>query len=169
MAPVHPRWRGEQSKAKPPAQTGGGSSPLARGTAAKCSNPAKSLGSSPLARGTVVGQQLALQLRRFIPAGAGNRRVSGGEIMRPVGSSPLARGTAEVAPDRCDLLRFIPAGAGNSALHRWHPAWIPVHPRWRGEQLILKEHKEGIDGSSPLARGTVQRPYVLVKFFRTPR
>ena len=70
------------------------------------------------------------------------------------GSSPLARGTVLIARHGFRAGRFIPAGAGNSRLIcRDRPA-IPVHPRWRGEQLPNVMSPSGVNGSSPLARGT---------------
>ncbi len=53
---VHPRWRGEHRNPRPKPPTGGGSSPLARGTPGRPSRPAVA--------------------RRFIPAGAGNTSAS---------------------------------------------------------------------------------------------
>ena len=74
-------------------------------------------------------------------------------------------------------LRFIPAGAGNSGYFSNFSAIAAVHPRWRGEQVVVVE---GIHqamrfipagagnrrmlrtcalssfGSSPLARGTAE-------------
>ena len=112
---VHPRWRGEHSRAVLVAVWRRGSSPLARGTR---------LWHLPQA-----------VRRRFIPAGAGNTappapaihdqsvhpRWRGEHISirqrpsRKCGSSPLARGTREGHNRKTYATRFIPAGAGNTA------------------------------------------------------
>ena len=72
----------------------------------------------------------------------------------PPGSSPLARGTDEHLLLFRRKRRFIPAGAGNSThgVKLWF--YLPVHPRWRGEQGLLPDALHSIRGSSPLARGT---------------
>ena len=131
-------------------------------------------GSSPLARGTPPPRPSLLRIIRFIPARAGNtgswsRRPgtppvhprSRGEHCFPIrhdetqyGSSPLARGTPYGrAADRKDL-RFIPARAGNTALSHCPHSGDSVHPRSRGEHIIVSTDGVQPDGSSPLARGT---------------
>ena len=112
---------------------------------------------------------------RFIPAGAGNRQMprqpahrwavhprwrgeqplygSNGE--KTSGSSPLARGTADDEQRRLMWGRFIPAGAGNRPSRRRVSRSASVHPRWRGEQIVLLNRQIDERGSSPLARGTV--------------
>ncbi len=131
-------------------------------------------GSSPLARGTLRrAAHLGLQ-PRFIPAGAGNTKITQPSKRAPTvhprwrgehdllphahgssaGSSPLARGTLLFSGQMVRAIRFIPAGAGNTPL----PAgcWIcrPVHPRWRGEHEASADFHTVLGGSSPLARGT---------------
>ena len=156
-ASVHPRWRGEHAN-----------------------NPQRFLvlaGSSPLARGTHHGRRPRVLADRFIPAGAGNTapqprsrprsavhpRWRGEHLMthqRPLdagGSSPLARGTP-TADDAHDAEgRFIPAGAGNTNSDPSRLIDPPVHPRWRGEHDLAHADVALIDGSSPLARGTLVR------------
>ena len=53
---------------------------------------------------------------------------------------------------RC--LRFIPARAGNTTWPRCWSASSTVHPRSRGEHAPHVPLGQGLDGSSPLARGT---------------
>ncbi len=70
------------------------------------------------------------------------------------GSSPLARGTHRPRHAGCAQIRFIPAGAGNTRAGRGKPLPVPVHPRWRGEHLLVAGLGPTPSGSSPLARGT---------------
>ena len=70
------------------------------------------------------------------------------------GSSPLARGTGRSGQLPMPAGRFIPAGAGNSHDYLLWFWWLPVHPRWRGEQFPLLFRLISAGGSSPLARGT---------------
>ena len=138
-------------------------------------------GLSPLARGTLTRCYPVPFFQRFIPAGAGNTRLSSFSIQPPtvyprwrgehdcfrarviveVGLSPLARGTRD---RRCyaELLeRFIPAGAGNTRAYRIADNKLPVYPRWRGEHQAIMSLPENSYGLSPLARGTrvYQRHY----------
>ena len=141
----------------------------------RCSVPTcRRVGSSPLARGTPLPRRLDAELRRFIPARAGNTRPrascrrrhpvhprSRGEHMvaavmgaRIIGSSPLARGTLRHCPASQPCSRFIPARAGNTTSWRGSPPGAPVHPRSRGEHVHTHASAYYVAGSSPLARGT---------------
>ena len=111
---VHPRGRGEQYLSG------------ARGI--------NEDGSSPRTRGTATKEVQTGEVRRFIPADAGNRPARSrsarrmtvhprgrGEQARAnphldsmVGSSPRTRGTAAWTSARRWIMRFIPADAGNS-------------------------------------------------------
>ena len=73
------------------------------------------------------------------------------------GSSPLARGTPTDGDYQSMETRFIPAGAGNTCADSrgWSPS--TVHPRWRGEHVIVGNLGYITTGSSPLARGTLHR------------
>ena len=137
-----------------------------------------SSGSSPLARGTRRSQRLHRLSDRFIPAGAGNTATPGASRCKPpvhprwrgehpaalsrlpnvCGSSPLARGTLVPQHDRVTRQRFIPAGAGNTRQIQIGDDGRAVHPRWRGEHHHAPVLDQEFAGSSPLARGTPQRP-----------
>ena len=112
---VHPRGCGEQIEKRSRTYGKVGSSPRVRGTAAG-----------------VVGHDL---LRRFIPAGAGNR-------LKPTNRRPKRavhpRGCGEQGRNgklKATDLRFIPAGAGNRCSGCAGAARATVHPRGCGEQL----------------------------------
>ena len=115
---------------------------------------------------------------RFIPACAGNSgvrsvhksfvpvhpRLRGELCTEPklltiaFGSSPLARGTLHNRLSVFVYPRFIPACAGNSVAR---PSWKfkpSVHPRLRGELVVVGTSTAQIAGSSPLARGTLSDP-----------
>ena len=116
--------------------------------------------------------------RRFIPAGAGNTptelnlawprtvhpRRRGEHIDQRAGfcaidgSSPQARGTPLHHVDRPAGERFIPAGAGNTSQNPTLNVSWSVHPRRRGEHLLIRSRCWMASGSSPQARGTPPRP-----------
>jgi len=141
---VYPRWRGEHGLSSMTLKAGGGLSPLARGT-----------------RGN---SQTQCDIRRFIPAGAGNTGISNGahticsvyprwrgehEIHNQMwigsfGLSPLARGTL-LNPQRDSRNgRFIPAGAGNT-LNIYNCFLLQFSssnnlPTWEQQFRFIKEH-----------------------------
>ena len=83
------------------------------------------------------------------------------------GSSPHARGTPTYTYSYLYLLRFIPACAGNAARPGGLHGKVPVHPRMRGERLLLKVGGVERHGSSPHARGTrraARRPVAAGRF-----
>ena len=74
------------------------------------------------------------------------------------GSSPRARGTRRQHHARRAIRRFIPAGAGNTSPVCPGAGPGPVHPRGRGEHLIIGRVTDSSIGSSPRARGTRPQP-----------
>ena len=163
---VHPRLRGELG-----------------GTNIPCS---AICGSSPLTRGTLFWDFIEEVDERFIPAYAGN---SGfvlflcsdtsvhprlrGELLNVmagvpnlVGSSPLTRGTQTDNVTVLNKRRFIPAYAGNSSRTSVGLPRTAVHPRLRGELIVLKLFSREKVGSSPLTRGTPVRLCAKYPFLR---
>ena len=138
ISPVHPRSRGEYTRRR------------------VCDGRVS--GSSPLARGIQYQQAKRENVKRFIPARAGNTSTGTGcRSRRPVhprsrgeygqppaavlsldGSSPLARGIPDHVGRRALGGRFIPARAGNTAACRATASFRPVHPRSRGEYSCNK-------------------------------
>ena len=134
-------------------------------------------GSSPRARGTGDDESRPGPLLRFIPARAGNGcacsrcpapvtvhpRARGERIIWQMrqdyefGSSPRARGTGRRTAAPAGTPRFIPARAGNGSSSRLFSRSATVHPRARGERLRRLQVVGLSCGSSPRARGTVDR------------
>ncbi len=153
----HPRMRGERS-------------------ITKCSMTVLS-GSSPHARGTPYRLHLRRELRRIIPACAGNarkrwrhsswtpdhprmrgeRRVDGVDHLATAGSSPHARGTRRDHHEPAREGRIIPACAGNATCGIWKRGRKSDHPRMRGERSLTTICLPVFGGSSPHARGTRDR------------
>ncbi len=78
-------------------------------------------------------------------------------IFRKTGSSPRARGTPLSLLPSSPPLRFIPAGAGNTRTRRYPDRPAAVHPRGRGEHDGRGRDSAYPPGSSPRARGTLDR------------
>ena len=131
-------------------------------------------GSSPRVRGTLGMVCKHGGTLRFIPAGAGNAKATGINVLdRPVhprgcgerfssddvlewvaGSSPRVRGTQRGWEFQIGPFRFIPAGAGNAALMRFIHHQQKVHPRGCGERADHASRCGVLVGSSPRVRGT---------------
>ena len=117
------------------------------------------------------------KINRFIPAYAGNsmcclaNRLSQsvhprlrGELITSqtnintrAGSSPLTRGTPSKPKKRGHSNRFIPAYAGNSDSVSPQSNLSAVHPRLRGELVLMRKPALPELGSSPLTRGTLKK------------
>ena len=113
----------------------------------------QSIGPPSLAQGTRIAVGFSTSISRFIPA-CGELSKPSWAIVQLDGSSPLARGTQDL--DRLGYVadRFIPAYAGNSWRLRYSCVLVPVHPRLRGELKAWGAYEDGLNGSSPLTRGT---------------
>ena len=152
--------------------------PRSRGVYARTvARPARSSGSSPLARGLHVGDADGHPGRRIIPARAGfTTSLAGADpsaedhprsrgVYAPVtiqvtgaaGSSPLARGLRPRPADPDAHARIIPARAGFTSSPGAVGSSLSDHPRSRGVYLLLGVLGAVAEGSSPLARGLLQR------------
>ncbi len=151
---AHPRVRGERVVPGMELAEFIGSSPRARGTLTDQRQPSALSGSSPRARGTPQGDDPVREIRRLIPACAGNalhpRQPSAVRTAHPrVRGERLPAGVASQ-----QVSRLIPACAGN-ALSISHPtSCFSAHPRVRGERNIGGYLESRSVGSSPRARGT---------------
>ena len=125
-------------------------------------------------RGTLAARRRPVQLRRFIPACAGNTwpdrrrasqisvhpRVCGEHDVKEIlqsgssGSSPRVRGTRHGNVLLQGLGRFIPACAGNTKPQQVTTGSCTVHPRVCGEHRDRCPVYHGNVGSSPRVRGT---------------
>src|SRR5690606_20965193 len=132
-------------------------------------------GLSPRMRGTVWQNTIVPQLRRFIPADAGNGdtnihpvgqlpvypRGCGERFYHPLqaikqpGLSPRMRGTGFGLLRTAPSGRFIPADAGNGLLAQVLVQVQPVYPRGCGERTLSLAACGLNTGLSPRMRGTV--------------
>ena len=130
-------------------------------------------GSSPLSRGIRLGYLVVPNIRRIIPALAGNTNTcpsgrgackdhprSRGEYFchfaRSIhlpGSSPLSRGIRNWRIFGRKRMRIIPALAGNTSEVDCETLFQKDHPRSRGEYAAVVAGFLVLGGSSPLSRG----------------
>ena len=156
--PVHPRSRGEHTRALIASSFAAGSSPLARGTPLSCSACPPTLRFIPARAGNTGRCRVRLRHAPVHPRSRGEHNRPGIPPATRLGSSPLARGTLQTDISCRAYARFIPARAGNtSSACSWamRPA---VHPRSRGEHINGSGYLDINAGSSPLARGTPSAP-----------
>ena len=155
---VHPRERGEHASSMRSYSSTTGSSPRARGTPRPRRDPAGAGRFIPASAGNTGCAVSDWQPVPVHPRERGEHSTCESPIRASTGSSPRARGTLGITGGSFRLRRFIPASAGNTEWARiaeWNPS---VHPRERGEHLILKSLKNIRNGSSPRARGTPSVP-----------
>ena len=154
---VHPRSRGEHLGAQDFAALSSGSSPLARGTPRRgsaCPAPQRFI---PARAGNTLNGIHAHHLLPVHPRSRGEHCPPSFSPRGPGGSSPLARGTRPEGAIGSIPARFIPARAGNTRWPRRRCSCCSVHPRSRGEHPEKATRGVPGYGSSPLARGTLQR------------
>ena len=174
----HPRSRGVYSSFQVGIFSIPGSSPLARGllnsralsylrvriiparagfTAALDEERACPCGSSPLARGLPFRTRCSSRRSRIIPARAGFTTAAVRASISVPGSSPLARGLRRRRPADQPGHRIIPARAGFTLARLNAMVRGPDHPRSRGVYGLSCHDSLLSAGSSPLARGLLDR------------
>ena len=136
------------------ASTGGGSSPLARGTRQLRKEERAGEGLIPARAGNTPIRRLCCARHRAHPRSRGEHRRGTGPRFPKWGSSPLARGTLSSTVNVEARAGLIPARAGNTLRSSISTAIPRAHPRSRGEHHSRSLAVFLCKGSSPLARGT---------------
>ena len=111
---VHPRGRGEHHVPRHPTHRRDGSSPRARGTLG-CATPRREIKRFiPAGAGNTCARSYSSHLSSVHPRGRGEHSIQPAAGASSPGSSPRARGTHEEGCKEGIVRRFIPAGAGNT-------------------------------------------------------
>ena len=151
---VHPRSRGEHAGHGTTVEYDDGSSPLARGTPGEPATEPVEVRFIPARAGNTRLSRKSWDKTPVHPRSRGEHPPSPASPSAAAGSSPLARGTPRRGPARAPGRRFIPARAGNTGAASSGGPARSVHPRSRGEHSQLVVDVDPRNGSSPLARGT---------------
>ena len=154
---AHPRSRGEHRASIASSFRFGGSSPLARGTLWNGIKGIIDGGLIPARAGNTHVITHGYSPSWAHPRSRGEHRFLHSRTFAPGGSSPLARGTQILASHTRHSPGLIPARAGNTCLCCDVYAPGRAHPRSRGEHIGTRFTGENVEGSSPLARGTLFR------------
>ncbi len=154
MRTVHPRRRGERVSRREKIADCDGSSPQARGTRDRNRNNFGGDRFIPAGAGNAGRCEQLMQGMAVHPRRRGERIRGEGLGSQEDGSSPQARGTLIGETYIASQRRFIPAGAGNACQISFRMKNSTVHPRRRGERILVMFLKNGGFGSSPQARGT---------------
>ena len=152
---VHPRASGERECSRRALSYGFGSSPRERGTHRRLRRPADVRRFIPARAGNALSARKARSLWTVHPRASGER-IYGVDCRDNVGgSSPRERGTRRAGEAERGGRRFIPARAGNARCPLRSSAGKTVHPRASGERPGSVEIDEFRTGSSPRERGTL--------------
>ena len=130
-----------------------GSSPLARGPPGPVCFRRFAPGLIPARAGTTLQPYPELGKSGAHPRSRGDHSQSRVSVRGLQGSSPLARGPQFGGAFTLCVQGLIPARAGTTAAgDRLHHI-LRAHPRSRGDHGVLGRARDGVAGSSPLARG----------------
>ncbi len=154
---AHPRSRGADDVSHLRSYAPVGSSPLARGGPALAGVSPDAVGLIPARAGRTGQTAAASAARPAHPRSRGADKDPPARSAMRSGSSPLARGgpawPAQAAPER----RLIPARAGRTEPGRPSASRRAAHPRSRGADHARVTCTLAGRGSSPLARGGLDR------------
>ena len=139
-AAVHPRGCGEHFSSRQQALDAGGSSPRVRGTPPRPKDPADLRRFIPAGAGNTRKPDCSLHPPPVHPRGCGEHHEPGAEPAVLAGSSPRVRGTLDAGAVCSPCSRFIPAGAGNTKHSMYILYFSTVHPRGCGEHMTHLKH-----------------------------
>ena len=154
---VHPRARGEHSPGPLIGSRPGGSSPRSRGTLDSTLGNGTHERFIPALAGNTCGHVVTVAYRTVHPRARGEHAEGPDPGDGAGGSSPRSRGTRVATWSRSPTGRFIPALAGNTLKDQIQEMGLAVHPRARGEHVVIQGFAVDDSGSSPRSRGTLGR------------
>ena len=149
----HPRIRGEHDRRVEALEDVGGSSPHTRGARSRVRPCLPAPRIIPAYAGSTRLPARRRRRRRDHPRIRGEHRQHRGRPEGGRGSSPHTRGARKSTGRPTPNGRIIPAYAGSTPHGMIWIAWIPDHPRIRGEHFRGILGCAQIDGSSPHTRG----------------
>ena len=150
---AHPRSRGENLLRWLRVRVARGSSPLTRGKLVTCRAARRCRGLIPAHAGKTWRRGAGRPTRRAHPRSRGENRSTSSFSAGAAGSSPLTRGKLHLRAQQSRRDRLIPAHAGKTGPSVCAIFFAGAHPRSRGENLIRRDHRRVLRGSSPLTRG----------------
>ena len=152
----HPRVRGEKIPLEPPAVTGEGSPPRARGEGDCTADREHRPGITPACAGRSYAEAAVAGYAMDHPRVRGEKAKEFWRAWMQRGSPPRARGEVDLDPLRWELERITPACAGRRRTAGTSPTWRWDHPRVRGEKIAHRDDRYHLIGSPPRARGEVR-------------
>ena len=147
---------GEASRHRTPCR---GSSPHARGARRQGRSAGRGHGIIPACAGSTMPRTFGVALGRDHPRMRGEHAYTSKSSGWRRGSSPHARGALANKSRRLTDGGIIPACAGSTQSAGDSPARARDHPRMRGEHKISRGALAPCKGSSPHARGALQRVF----------
>ena len=159
----HPRVRGEHRSTTEIVPPHGGSSPRARGALGRVGDGLVQAGIIPACAGSTPIGAVHREARGDHPRVRGEHEWFPREDGSPTGSSPRARGARPTPCCGVGRTGIIPACAGSTRTRCPRARTTRDHPRVRGEHLSKAAAKNGIEGSSPRARGARAAAHALIQ------